>query len=45
MAELSKDQLLEMYYDIVLIRHFEERCKELFAQRKIGGVYLHLYSG
>jgi pyruvate dehydrogenase E1 component alpha subunit len=45
MTELSKDQLLEMYYDIVLIRHFEERCKELFAQRKIGGVYLHLYSG
>jgi pyruvate dehydrogenase E1 component alpha subunit len=45
MAELSKDQLLEMYYDIVLIRHFEERCKELFSQRKIGGVYLHLYSG
>jgi pyruvate dehydrogenase E1 component alpha subunit len=45
MADLSKDQLLEMYYDIVLIRHFEERCKELFSQRKIGGVYLHLYSG
>lgn len=45
MADLSKDQLLGMYYDIVLIRHFEEGCKELFSQRKIGGVYLHLYNG
>jgi pyruvate dehydrogenase E1 component alpha subunit len=30
---------------MVLIRRFEERCKELFSQRKIGGVYLHLYNG
>jgi pyruvate dehydrogenase E1 component alpha subunit len=45
MAHLDKDLMLEMYYEMVLIRRFEERCKELFAQRKIGGVYLHLYNG
>jgi pyruvate dehydrogenase E1 component alpha subunit len=30
---------------MVLIRRFEERSKELFHQKKIGGVYLHLYNG
>jgi pyruvate dehydrogenase E1 component alpha subunit len=43
--ELSKEQLLDMYHEMVLIRRFEERCKELYAARKIGGVYLHLYNG
>ena len=42
---LSRDQLLEMYYEMVLIRHFEEKCKELYQEGKIGGAYLHLYSG
>lgn len=45
MADLTKEQLLEMYRQMVLIRRFEERCEELYAQRKIGGVYLHLYNG
>src|SRR5205814_1974314 len=45
MSALNKDTLLEMYYDMVLIRHFEERSKELFHEKKIGGVYLHLYNG
>src|SRR5258708_12605796 len=45
MADLNKDTLLEMYYEMVLIRHFEERSKELFHEKKIGGVYLHLYNG
>lgn len=45
MADLSKDQLLEMYHTMVLIRRFEERSKELYTQKKIGGVYLHLYNG
>jgi pyruvate dehydrogenase E1 component alpha subunit len=45
MAELTKEELLDMYREMVLIRRFEERCKELYQQRKIGGVYLHLYSG
>ncbi len=45
MANLSKDFLLKMYYEMVLIRHFEERAKELYHQKKIGGAYLHLYNG
>jgi pyruvate dehydrogenase E1 component alpha subunit len=45
MAEIGRDQLLDLYYEMVLIRRFEERSKELFHQKKIGGVYLHLYNG
>src|SRR6266851_2599977 len=45
MSALNKDTLLKFYYEMVLIRHFEERSKELFHQKKIGGVYLHLYNG
>jgi pyruvate dehydrogenase E1 component alpha subunit len=44
MADLSKGQLLGMYHDMVLIRHFEEKCAELYQQGKIGG-FLHLYIG
>jgi pyruvate dehydrogenase E1 component alpha subunit len=44
-STLSREQLLDWYYQIVLIRQFEERCDELYAQHKITGVYLHLYSG
>jgi len=45
MADLTLDQKLEMYRQMVLIRRFEERCEELYAQKRIGGVYLHLYNG
>ncbi|MEP7285805.1 MAG: thiamine pyrophosphate-dependent enzyme [Chloroflexota bacterium] len=45
MVDLGKDQLIEMYYEMVLIRHFEERAKELYHEKKIGGAYLHLYNG
>jgi pyruvate dehydrogenase E1 component alpha subunit len=45
MAVPSKETLLEWYRQMVLIRRFEERSKELFTQKKIGGVYLHLYNG
>lgn len=44
MADLSKDELLDMYYDMVLIRRFEEKSEELYQQGKIGG-FLHLYIG
>lgn len=44
MADLKKDELLDMYYDMVLIRRFEERCAELYQLGKIGG-FLHLYIG
>ncbi len=45
MEGLDKDQMLKMYHEMVLIRRFEETCKELYHQGKIGGAYLHLYSG
>lgn len=42
--ELSKDELLELYRQMVLIRRFEEKSAELYAEGKIGG-FLHLYIG
>jgi pyruvate dehydrogenase E1 component alpha subunit len=45
MALPDIETLLEWYHQMVLIRRFEERSKELFHQKKIGGVYLHLYNG
>ncbi|MBZ0288472.1 MAG: pyruvate dehydrogenase (acetyl-transferring) E1 component subunit alpha, partial [Anaerolineae bacterium] len=45
MAKLSKETLLDWYRQIVLIREFETRCDELYKEKKITGVYLHLYSG
>ncbi|MCK6579275.1 MAG: thiamine pyrophosphate-dependent enzyme [Anaerolineae bacterium] len=42
---LDKVTLLDWYRQIVLIRQFENRCDELYHQKKITGVYLHLYSG
>ena len=45
MATLKKETLLEWYRQMVLIRLFETRCDELYHDKKITGVYLHLYSG
>lgn len=42
---LDKVTLLDWYRQMVLIRQFENRCDELYHQKKITGVYLHLYSG
>ncbi len=42
--ELTRDELLELYRQMVLIRHFEEKSTELYAEGKIGG-FLHLYIG
>ncbi len=42
---LTRAELVEAYHQMVLIRRFEEKCKELYNARKIGGVYMHLYSG
>jgi pyruvate dehydrogenase E1 component alpha subunit len=42
--ELSKGELLELYRQMVLIRRFEEKSAELYAEGKIGG-FLHLYIG
>ncbi|MFN8420844.1 MAG: thiamine pyrophosphate-dependent enzyme [Anaerolineae bacterium] len=45
MAGFSKQELLDVYYEMVLIRRFEERSLDLYKEKKIGGVYLHLYNG
>ena len=42
--ELSKEELLRLYRQMVLIRRFEEKSAELYAEGKIGG-FLHLYIG
>ncbi len=42
---LGVETLLDWYYQMVLIRKFETRCDELYQDKKITGVYLHLYSG
>jgi pyruvate dehydrogenase E1 component alpha subunit len=45
MATLKKDTLLDWYRQMVLIRQFETVCDELYHEKKITGVYMHLYSG
>ncbi|MGE5601755.1 MAG: pyruvate dehydrogenase (acetyl-transferring) E1 component subunit alpha [Nitrososphaerales archaeon] len=42
--ELSKEELLRLYREMVLIRRVEEKAAELYAEGKIGG-FLHLYIG
>jgi pyruvate dehydrogenase E1 component alpha subunit len=42
---LDRERLLDWYHQMVLIREFENRCDELYKQKKITGVYLHLYQG
>src|SRR5512134_746151 len=41
---MKKEQLLDLYYEMVLIRRVEERGAQLYQQGKIGG-FLHLYIG
>lgn len=41
----TKETLLNWYHQMVLIREFEERCDQLYSEKKITGVYMHLYSG
>jgi len=41
----SQDMLLDWYRQMVLIREFERVCHELYEEKRITGVYLHLYSG
>ena len=40
----TKDMLLEVYRNMLLIRRFEERMAQLYQQGKIGG-FCHLYIG
>lgn len=43
-VNLSRDDLLEMYRQMVLIRRLEEKSAELYTAGQIGG-FLHLYIG
>ncbi len=45
MATITKERLLDWYYQMVLVREFENACDKLYREKKITGVYLHLYSG
>lgn len=42
---LTKEVLLDWYRQMVLIREFEEACQQLYNEKRITGVYLHLASG
>jgi pyruvate dehydrogenase E1 component alpha subunit len=44
-SKVDKATLLEWYRQIVLIREFENACDDLYKEKRITGVYLHLYSG
>lgn len=44
MVSLNIEELLDMYYDMVVIRRMEEKSAELYQQGLIGG-FLHLYIG
>ncbi len=41
---MEKGEYLNLYHQMVVIRHMEERAAELYQQGKIGG-FLHLYIG
>jgi pyruvate dehydrogenase E1 component alpha subunit len=41
---LGQEKLVAMYRQMVLIRSFEQRCEQMYQQRKIAG-FLHLYMG
>lgn len=41
---LTREHLLDLLYQMLRIRHFEEKCAELYTQQKIRG-FLHLYIG
>lgn len=41
---MEKQEYLDLYYQMVLIRRVEERSAQLYQQGKIGG-FLHLYIG
>jgi pyruvate dehydrogenase E1 component alpha subunit len=41
---LGKEKLIALYRQMFLIRSFEQRCEQMYQQRKIAG-FLHLYMG
>lgn len=43
-SSLSKEEMLQAYREMLLIRRFEERMAQMYQQGKIGG-FCHLYIG
>ena len=43
-AELATEKLLDLTYDMMVIRRFEERTMQSYMQQKIGG-FCHIYTG
>jgi pyruvate dehydrogenase E1 component alpha subunit len=41
---MEKEKLQELFYEMVLVRRFEEAAADLYQQGKVGG-FLHLYIG
>ncbi|MHB8993055.1 MAG: pyruvate dehydrogenase (acetyl-transferring) E1 component subunit alpha [Chloroflexota bacterium] len=41
---MNQDELIKLYYQMLLIRRFEEKSAEMYALGKVGG-FLHLYVG
>src|SRR5438552_6466649 len=41
---LDRETLIKLYYEMLLIRRFEEKCAESYSLGKIGG-FCHLYIG
>lgn len=43
-VDLSEENLVQMYYDMLLIRRFEEKAAQMYGMEKIMG-FCHLYNG
>jgi pyruvate dehydrogenase E1 component alpha subunit len=41
---LSREHMLDLFKQMIRIRHFEDKCYELYTQEKIRG-FMHLYDG
>src|SRR5215211_1628926 len=44
LSALSHEELIELYRQMILIRHFEEKSAAVYSEGKIGG-FCHLYIG
>lgn len=44
LSAVSHDELIELYRQMILIRHFEEKSAAVYSEGKIGG-FCHLYIG
>ena len=44
LEELDQEGVVALYRQMFLVRSFEQRCEQMYQQRKIGG-FLHLYMG